>query len=128
MKRNIIAVVVGYALWTVLWLGGNALFFGETARQVEAQEPVTAGGSLAGIVLLSVVCSIAAGLSCAAISHSRGALLVLGALLLVTGIGVQSSVWALMPVWYHLLFLALLIPVVWFAGKQLGLEPAASGG
>jgi len=35
---------------------------------------------------------------------------VLAVLLLATGVGVQASVWILMPVWYHLGFLGLLVP------------------
>ena len=38
-------------------------------------------------------------------------------LLLITGIFVQMSIWALMPAWYHLTFLALLIPVTLVGGK-----------
>lgn len=124
MARKIAGVIAGYALWTVMWLGGNALFFSEAARQVEALEPYTAPGPLLAVVLLSVVCSVAAGLVCAWIAHSRGALIVLGLLLLLTGIGVQASVWQLMPIWYHLTFLTLLIPVVLLAGRQLGWQSA----
>ena len=38
-------------------------------------------------------------------------------LLLLTGVGVQLGVWPLMPVWYHLLFLALIVPVAVFGGR-----------
>ena len=31
--------------------------------------------------------------------------------LLLTGIGVQASVWSLMPTWYHVTFLALVVPM-----------------
>ena len=37
-------------------------------------------------------------------------LTVLAVLLVATGVGVQASVWTLMPVWYHLAFLGLLVP------------------
>ncbi len=124
MTKKILGVIVGYGLWTVMWLGGNALFFSEAARTVEDQTPFTAPGPLASIVLLSILCSVAAGLACAAIGRSLGALIVLGVLLLVTGIGVQASVWTLMPVWYHLTFLGLLIPVVLLTGRQVGWQKA----
>jgi len=38
-------------------------------------------------------------------------LAVVAVLLLATGIGVQTSVWTLMPVWYHLALLGLLQPI-----------------
>jgi hypothetical protein len=28
MARAALAVIIGYAVWTLLWLGGNAVFFG----------------------------------------------------------------------------------------------------
>ena len=43
---------------------------------------------------------------------------VLGLLLLVVGVGVQAAMWNLMPLWYHLPFLALLLPAT-LAGAAL---------
>ena len=63
-------------------------------------------------VVLSVVCSLAAGITVAMGAPRavpRG-LTVLAVLLLVTGVGVQAAAWTLMPVWYHLVFLGLLVP------------------
>ena len=37
-------------------------------------------------------------------------LTVLAVLLLATGVGVQAAAWNLMPVWYHLVILGLLVP------------------
>ena len=36
---------------------------------------------------------------------------------LAIGIAVEASYWELMPVWYHLLFLALLIPATVYGGR-----------
>ncbi len=49
-----------------------------------------------------------------------GSAITLGVLLLLTGIGVQASVRDLMPVWYHVVFLALLIPATIIAAKLAG--------
>lgn len=112
MVRAALAVIAGYLVWTALWLGGNAAFFGAAARVVEAGVAFTAPGPLAGLLALSLVCSVAAGLTAAAIAkaRARAAVLVLAVLLLATGILVQSGVWPLMPLWYHLTFLALIVP------------------
>jgi len=117
--RAIVGMVAGYATWTVLWLGGNALLFGETSRVIGEGRAVTATGTLVGVIVLSIVCSIVAGLTAAKIAASKaaGAVVVMALLLLATGIGVQMGVWALMPVWYHLAFLALIAPVTIASGR-----------
>ena len=125
MIRPALAALAGYALWTVLWLGGIAAFFGETGETVGAGQPYTTTGPLIGVIALSLVCSLAAGLLAARIGkpHSRGAVITMAVLLLLTGIGVQAGVWSLMPVWYHLTFLALIVPAA-LVGGQLVPRPA----
>ncbi|MCB9844644.1 MAG: hypothetical protein H6811_01465 [Phycisphaeraceae bacterium] len=122
MKRAIIAVVVGYGVWTLLWLGGNAVLFAEAAEAVGAGVRYDAPGPLAGVLALSLVGSIVGGglAGWIARGRSRGVGLVLGALLLLTGIGVQMGVWSLMPTWYHLVFLGLLLPVTFLAARLGG--------
>ena len=119
MIRAIVGVIAGYAAWTVLWLGGNTLIFGEASRVIGEGQAFTAAGTLAGVIVLSVVCSIIAGLTAAKIAGSKaaGAVIVMALLLLATGIGVQLGVWSLMPVWYHLAFLALIAPVTIASGR-----------
>jgi hypothetical protein len=125
MPRAVLAVIVGYVVWTAAWLGGNAVFFGSISAGVANGVRFNAVGPLLGVVVLSVVCSVAAGLSTAAIAKERArvAVLVTAGLLLLTGIGVQSSVWPLMPVWYHATFLVLIVPVCVLAGR-LRRQPA----
>ena len=120
MIRAILGVIVGYAVWTAIWLGGNSLFFGEASEVVGAGERYAEVMPLLGVILLSVVCSLVAGLVAAWIACTRAqrAAMVLGILLLVTGIGVQMTVWSLMPLWHHLIFLLLVVPVT-LAGARL---------
>ncbi len=75
--------------------------------------------AILGVIALSVVCSVGAGLSAAAIANERTNVVVLvtGGLLLLTGIAVQIGVWRLMPTWYHLTFLLLIVPVCVAAGR-----------
>ena len=119
MMRSVLAVVAGYAAWTVLWLMGNNYLFSEATRVVGEGELYSAKGPLLGILLLSVVCSLLAGFITAKIAKAPTSkpVLVMAILLLLTGIGVQASVWALMPVWYHILFLMLLVPVAMVGGR-----------
>ncbi len=111
MGRAIGGVVAGFVVWTVLWLGGNfALMAAIPGGLNEETGRMSATMSTAALVL-SVVCSLAAGLACGAIAKGGKAALVLGALLLLVGLGVELSAWDRAPVWYHLAFLVLLVPV-----------------
>jgi hypothetical protein len=125
MIRTSLAAIAGYALWTALWLGGNAAFFSDAAEVVGQGQPYTAAGPLVGVIVLSLVCSLAAGLIAAAIARprARAAVLAMAVLLLVTGIAIQAGVWELMPAWYHVTFLALIVPAA-IVGGRLAPRPA----
>ena len=127
MARTLLAVLAGYAAWTAIWLGGNAMLFAPMSTVVASGERFDALGPLLGILSLSVVCSVAAGLTAASIARERAsaAVLVTATLLLVTGIGVQIGMWYLMPMWYHLAFLGLIVPVC-TAGGRLARRPSGN--
>lgn len=113
MWKLVLAVIAGYALWTVLWLGGGQgllAAFPDAMPQADGQ-PIGSTPYLVGALVLSVICSLAAGALCRlGKAHWLAAAITLSVLLLLTGIGVQASSWDLMPVWYHLPFLILLVP------------------
>ena len=112
MIRTLLAILAGYAVWTVIWLGGNAALFGEAAEVIERGDRYTEAIPLLGAIALSIVCSLAAGFVAAKVDRltPERAVVGLGVALLATGIWVQYGVWAQMPIWYHIVFLALLIP------------------
>ena len=89
MKNVVIAIIAGYAVWTAVWLGGNALFFSDAKEVVGAGERYDATGPLVAIVGLSVVCSLLAGLVAAKIAGDKAprAVRITALLLLLTGIG-----------------------------------------
>jgi hypothetical protein len=77
----------------------------------DGEIPLSAG-VLALILVMSVVISMISGLVLA-VTASNDVMKpawVLALILLAVGIGVQAGSWNLMPVWYHLTFLALLVP------------------
>lgn len=124
MGRIILGIVIGFAVWSVLWLGGGA---GLQAAMPESFGPdgTTESASVLGIlVVLSIVCSVASGLAAAAISK-RGlkAGAILGVVLLAVGIAVQAGYWDRLPLWYHLLFLALLFPATLIGAAVVGGSP-----
>jgi len=119
MLRAVIAIIVGYAVWTIIWLGGNAIIFTDIAESIARGQAYLKPGPYLGVLALSIACSLAGGVSVAAIAPKRAgsATTILAALLLLTGIGVQIGVWDMMPLWYHLSFLGALMPTVLAGGR-----------
>jgi peptidoglycan/LPS O-acetylase OafA/YrhL len=120
--RSILGAIAGYAVWTAVFLGGSlalAIPFADEQEAFDAGGDYRAAGPLLAFLALSVGASLAAGWTAARIARTRvrGTVLVMGLALLVTGIGVQASVWSRMPVWYHLAFLGLLLPVCLSGGR-----------
>ncbi len=122
MGRAIAAVVAGYLLWTVLWLGFNAGAQSLFPDTIGASQPITSVGVLLTYLAYTVVISVAAGFVCAAIrtKNPAKAVQVLAGLLLVSGVVAEVSYWDATPVWYHLVFLALLVPSTLFGGRLKG--------
>ncbi|MCA9277729.1 MAG: hypothetical protein H6815_02975 [Phycisphaeraceae bacterium] len=123
MARAIIGVIVGYAIWTCIWLGGNAVLLPDAAKVVGEGQFYGDAGPLAIALVLSVVCSLAAGIVTTSIArpmHRMRCGIVLSIALLLTGIGVQTGVWNLMPAWYHISFLVLLVPMTLVGAKLRG--------
>ena len=118
MMRVIVGVIVGYAVWTAIWLAVNAMVFAEAGEVIAAGDAFTETGPLLGVLASSIACSLAGGVAAAVTGgrRARGAVLGAAVLLLATGILIQAGIWSLMPVWYHLIFLALLVPVTLLGG------------
>lgn len=122
MKKEYAAIGFGYLMWTVIWLAGGAWFFKDASSHMSEGEALTETGTLAGMLGMSIVCSLVGGLVAGRLAPgSKRALSILGALLLITGLAVQMGSWELMPVWYHLVFLALLVPMT-FLGARFSKE------
>ena len=115
MKLVVTATLVGYALWSVVWLTGGALLRQVFPAEVDA---FAAGGSLRApapllaSLTLSVACSLAAGVAAGRLGRERArtAVAALATCLVLTGLAVQASAWQRMPLLYHLAFLLLLAP------------------
>lgn len=122
MGRVVLSVLAGFVGWTVLWLSGNALLRA-LAPDAYADDGTTASaGLLVASVVLSVLCSLAAGFAAARIAPLRWRAVggVLAAVLLLVGGFVQAQYWDALPLWYHLAFLALLAPATWLGAALTG--------
>jgi len=114
MKRSIFAVVAGLAVWmlvaTLLNFGLRAGLAGYALA--ERTMTFTLIMKVARLIL-GALASLAAGAAAGLIAPSKtGPRWVLGAIILAVFIPVHVQLWAKFPVWYHLVFLGTLAPLV----------------
>ncbi len=114
MKRYIVAFLVGLASWVLvasvlnrglrIGLAGYAL--------AEPTLTFTLGMKVARLIL-GALSSIAAGAATGLIAPARTSLpWVLGAVILAAFFPAHILIWTKFPVWYHLVFLGTLVPLV----------------
>ena len=122
MIRNLASTMTGYVLWTVIYLGGQG-----AVRNGFPDLHDEAGGTTAVPVLLlylaiSFAASLVAGFLTAkmALPPRWRPVWILAGLLLATGIPVQLGYWDQLPIWYHLVFLAALVPLTLLGGRWAG--------
>ena len=117
--RNVLAVIAGVVLWSVLWIGGAQVAAMMYPAVLAPGQPVTHTGALLGYIAFSVVLSVLAGYATAAAAtgHRMRSVRIVAGVLLLMGIGFEASAWQLTPVWYHLVFLVLLVPAVLYGGR-----------
>ncbi len=111
MGRLILGIVAAPVLWGLISVPinlGLASFYGEAAAA-----PPFPTSYLVIALLLSVGYGLFSGYGAAWIAGTNDLKLSLGAgvALLLVGLGVQLSAWEAIPLWWHLIFLAMLIPV-----------------
>lgn len=129
MTRIILGIIVGFVAWTILWLGSDYIF-GMLLPWYQAQndalelavvnqKALPADNTQLLIRLAtSVIASILSGFLSVVVSKEQAkTTIILGILLLIVGIAVQASIWSYIPIWYHLTFLVLLIPMTILGGK-----------
>jgi hypothetical protein len=134
MRRSILAFIVGLAVWvlvaSVLNRGLRLALEGYAAA--EPQMAFT-HAMMAARLALGALASLAAGAATGAVApRSRGVLWVLGAVLLGAFMPVHVRLWAKFPVWYHLVFLGTLVPLVVLGAmltrSRSRVEPSLQGG
>ena len=134
MIRAILAFIIGLAVWVLIAsLLNRGLRFGlEGYAAAEPQMTFTYGMMLARLAL-GALASLAAGVVTRAVAPSNTRVSwVLGAFLLAAFIPVHVRLWAKFPVWYHLVFLGTLVPLVvlgaTFTRNRSRIEPTMQGG
>ncbi len=130
MVRIILGIIVGFIAWSIIWVGGDAVltslspgWYGahQDATQVALANnaPFAADTTIAFIHLIrSVIASVLAGFLAAFVAgENRRSPLILGAILLLVGIMVQYMMANVLPLWYHAIFLVLLMPMTIIGAK-----------
>ena len=116
--RMLIAVIAGAVVWAVLWIGGTQGLQAAFPETLAPDRPVSHTGFLLTYIGYSVLLSLLAGWVTAAVQGQRPmpAVWILAALQLTLGIIAEVSYWSLVPVWYHVVFLALVVPATVYGG------------
>ncbi len=129
MVRIILAVIVGFLAWSILWVGSDSVlralspdWYGAHQYGLEKAMTNTTPFPVDQTILIislirSIIISLMAGFLTAVIAgENRRSTFWLGILLFLFGGFVQAMTWNYIPVWYHLLFLGLLIPATILGG------------
>jgi len=131
MLRIVLGVVAGFIAWMILWVGIekviSALWPAFGAHQKAFEEVIKNGGQftadtsalLTHIVLGSIVSVIAGALAALVAGENSRAPLFVGILLLAMGILKAYMSWPYVPIWYHIIFTLLLLPLAIAGGKVI---------
>jgi hypothetical protein len=130
MVRLILGVIAGFIAWSIIWVGSERVlsaiwpeWYG--AHQVAFEAAVAKGGAFTAdttILLMNIVrgsmVSVISGFLAALIAReNRRSPLILSALLVAFGLLIVVMSWSYIPLWYHIIFTALLIPMTMVGGK-----------
>ena len=123
MWRIVGAIIAGNLVWTLLWLALNVVLRMQGFLPADPAAPVLRADALVIMLAASVLFSVVAGwiTSAIAAAHGYAPALVLAVIQLLLGIFFQSQAWHLMPLWYHLPFLLLIVPAT-LLGARLRLR------
>jgi hypothetical protein len=118
MMRSILGFIVGLAVWVlVASLLNRGLRFGLEGYAAAEPQMTFTHAMMAARLALGALASLAAGAVTRAVAPPSTRLLwVLGAVLLAAFIPVHIQLWTKFPVWYHIVFLGTLVPLVVLGG------------
>jgi hypothetical protein len=130
MVRIVLGVIAGFLSWMIVWVGSEKVLsaiwpegFGVHQRAFEAA--IKDGGQFTAdttllvthVVLGSVVSLMSGFLAALIAAENTRAPLILGILLLAMGLLKMVMSWPYVPLWYHVVFTALLLPMAIIGGR-----------
>lgn len=131
MLRIILGVVGGFISWLIVWVVSEKIIstiwpaFGEHQRAFT--EVLKNGGQFTAdtsalithIVLGSIVSVMAGALAALIAGENSRAPFFAGCLLLAMGIAKAYMSWPYVPIWYHIIFTAILLPLAILGGRLI---------
>lgn len=130
MLRIILGVIAGFIVWSILWVGSDAVisaispdWYGknliEFQNAVDTKQPFVVSSVILIMSLIrSLIFSLIAGFTAALIARENTlSPFLTGVLLLAFGIFIQAMYWNYIPLWYHIPFLLMLIPATYLGGN-----------
>jgi len=130
MVRIILGAVAGFFAWSIVWVGSEKIlsaiwpqWYG--AHQVAFEAAIANGGQftpdttilLMNIVRGSIVSAMSGFLAAVIAGENKRSPLILGVLLLAFDLLIVVLSWRLVPLWYGIIFTALLIPMTIIGGR-----------
>ena len=132
MVRIVVGVIAGFFGWLIAWVGSEKILStispeGYGAYQLAFQAAIENGGQftadttllLIQIVLGSIVSVMSGFLAALIAGENKRAPLALGFLLLALGLLKAVLSWPYVPIWYHGIFTAVLMPMTIMGGKLI---------
>ena len=132
MVRIVLGVIAGFFAWVIAWVGSEKILSaiwpeGFGAHQRAFEEVLKNGGQftadttmLLTHIVLALIVSVMSGSVAALIARGNTrAPLVLGFLLLAVGLLKAVMSWQYVPIWYHVIFTAILLPMAIMGGKLI---------
>ena len=125
--RFVLAIAASFVAWFAVATLGNLAVRGLFPGYVEVEKAMDFSlGMLVARLALGAAASLAAGAASVVMSpHSRVATYLFALLLLALFVPIHLSLWSKFPVWYHLVFLSSLVPLV-LLGAKLRRTPLVS--
>jgi len=130
MVRIVLGVVVGFFVWNIMWVGSEKILSvifpeGYGVHQSAFQDAVKNGGDftvdttlLLVHIVQGVIVSVVSGFLAALLAgENKRTPLVLGLLLVAFGLLIVVLSWPYVPLWYHIVFTGLLLPMTMVGGK-----------
>jgi hypothetical protein len=131
MLRIVLGVVGGFFAWLIVWVGVekivSAIWPAFGVHQKAFEEAVKNGGQftadttmlLTHIVAGSIIAVMSGSLAALIAGENSRAPLVVGCLLLALGLLKAVMSWPYVPLWYHIVFTAILLPMAIIGGKLI---------
>ncbi len=131
MLRIVLGVVGGFIGWMIVWIGSekiiSAMWPAFDVNQKAFEEAIKNGGEFTADtamlftqLVLGIIVSVVAGVLSAVIAGENSiAPLTVGGLLLSMGIAKAVMSWQYVPVWYHVIFTAMMPLLAILGGKLI---------